>query len=260
MVSLKKGFTLVELLSVIAIIAVLSAILIPSIRGVLVSVKTTQCANNLRQIYAAVMMYAADNNGYYPSGHGNRLPGFGVNKDWQEALMYYVQFSNLVPRSGQTVDNALTEAMQRLHRNDSIFVCPADEDPPQLYTREGEEYNCYSYQGSVDTVVSHYAEARADTTAFFFDRRIDDPRLKGSMMLYADSSKTGRPTRYTNSWTPNRHGGPASPTNNGNETPRGTNNILFYDGHVEERTRDEIPASSSTVEAKRFWAPPHYDN
>jgi prepilin-type N-terminal cleavage/methylation domain-containing protein/prepilin-type processing-associated H-X9-DG protein len=61
-----SAFTLVELLVVIAIIAVLIAILLPSILRAKESANRVKCASNLRQIGLAEQMYAAENKGHYP--------------------------------------------------------------------------------------------------------------------------------------------------------------------------------------------------
>jgi type II secretory pathway pseudopilin PulG len=60
--------TLVELLTVIGIIAVLAAILFPVFSKVKRKARQTQCISNLRQIGAAVQMYNEDYNGIYPYG------------------------------------------------------------------------------------------------------------------------------------------------------------------------------------------------
>jgi prepilin-type processing-associated H-X9-DG protein/prepilin-type N-terminal cleavage/methylation domain-containing protein len=61
-----KCFTLIELLVVIAIIAVLAAMLLPALRGAKESAKSATCVNNLRQVYAAFALYAADNTQRVP--------------------------------------------------------------------------------------------------------------------------------------------------------------------------------------------------
>ena len=91
----RHGFTLVELLVVIGIIALLISILLPSLNAARKQAERVSCAANLRNIGQAYQMYANDHKGKYPpvqvwhwpSGHwGNGI--YGWTKPDGPALVY----------------------------------------------------------------------------------------------------------------------------------------------------------------------------
>jgi prepilin-type processing-associated H-X9-DG protein/prepilin-type N-terminal cleavage/methylation domain-containing protein len=61
-----RGFTLVELLVVVGIIAILIAVISVSSTSVLATARTSKCAGNLHAIGAAFLQFAADNNNCLP--------------------------------------------------------------------------------------------------------------------------------------------------------------------------------------------------
>jgi prepilin-type N-terminal cleavage/methylation domain-containing protein len=66
----QRGFTLVELLVVIGVIAVLIGILLPVLGRAQRQARVTACMSNQRQLALAMIMYCQDNQGYFPGGPG----------------------------------------------------------------------------------------------------------------------------------------------------------------------------------------------
>jgi len=62
----RGGFTLVELLVVLAVIALLAALLLPALFRAKESARTTQCLNQMRQLGMAVRLYADENGDTFP--------------------------------------------------------------------------------------------------------------------------------------------------------------------------------------------------
>lgn len=76
------AFTLVELLTVVAVVAVLSALLLPTLGRVQRSARQIQCTSNLRQLILAGQMYWDDHSGHSfrwrgPSTNGGQVYWFG---------------------------------------------------------------------------------------------------------------------------------------------------------------------------------------
>ena len=86
----RKSFTLIELLVVIAIIAILAAILLPSLTRARSTSKRSSCISNLKQIAAGSHMYSSDHNDYlvFASG-GTAATRIYESEVWYQQLDVY---------------------------------------------------------------------------------------------------------------------------------------------------------------------------
>ncbi|MCU0793260.1 MAG: prepilin-type N-terminal cleavage/methylation domain-containing protein [Opitutaceae bacterium] len=85
----RSAFTLIELLTVVAIIGILAAILFPVAARVRATGQTTRCLSNLRQFGAAIHLYAGENQGRLPSSSHQRAPD-GSSLSWTHTLTAYL--------------------------------------------------------------------------------------------------------------------------------------------------------------------------
>ena len=92
----KTGFTLIELLVVIAIIAILASMLLPALGKAKSRALTTQCANQLRQLGVAMLMYGDDANNVLPAAHGSVTWTNSNPKPWLRPLADYYQTTNIL--------------------------------------------------------------------------------------------------------------------------------------------------------------------
>ena len=154
-----RGFTLVELLVVIGIIALLISILLPSLQAARRAAQNVQCTSNLRQIASAAMLHAHDRKGYMPpasdhwmvvNAHDRDKTKFqyrddGWLKDWASALLPYL--------GKRGVDNFQDAPKEQA----KIFQCPSDtwlDEPSEpgyrLWNNVTHRYNPISYGVNAD--------------------------------------------------------------------------------------------------------------
>src|SRR4051794_32628048 len=91
--SRRRGFTLIEVLIVVLIIAVLASILIPAVANARRVAKSTNCLSNLRQVGMGFVMYARDNQGMFPIAvhrtDSSRVPT-KTERRWYDQMGPYV--------------------------------------------------------------------------------------------------------------------------------------------------------------------------
>ncbi|MGO8927380.1 MAG: prepilin-type N-terminal cleavage/methylation domain-containing protein [Limisphaerales bacterium] len=126
----RDGFTLLELLVVIAIIAILAALLLPALSSAQGRGKRAVCQSDLKQINLGVHLYAADNHDTAPRA------GQGTYASYKELIEDYVGLHG--PSSP----------------HDKIFACPADTffyiDGSTAYRPTGRHKEAYWHYSSYD--------------------------------------------------------------------------------------------------------------
>lgn len=211
---LRRGFTLVELLVVIGIIAVLAVVGFTAGAKILIASKQAACLANMRSIGAALTLYANDHGGMYPeTTHTAEL-----DASW----IYLLE--------------------EDLGGFDKARVCPADPKREQRLKARGTSYilNSYIFVPETDPFGEPVGPALNKVSA------IPEPERTMLAFICSDTTGTGPGNDHTHSnqwdnWSslcadiaPDRFGGGAE------DHSQGSSNYLFADGHVESISATEV--------------------
>jgi len=268
-----KGFTLVELLVVIGIIALLISILLPSLNRARETANRVKCASNLRQIGQAILLYANENKGAYPRTYYQATAGTIVT--WGSTPN---NTSNDPFQTGGPTMNDVSAAFFLLLRTQEItsevFTCPSSNGEKWDYSggsntalnfnnwitpadAQGKKLN-YSYQNPFPdtTAVSAGFKLNTSITAEFAVASDMNPGM-------ASATNSNVMAVQSTDSTANMKKG------NSNNHDQDGQNVLYGDGHVEfqqnpfcgvardmifGRKQNSTAFSSSTVQGSPFNA------
>lgn len=137
----QAGFTLLELLVVIGVIAILASLLVPATSGVKGRAQAVNCQNSLKQLQLGWNLYAGDNHGEMVPNEEGRPFGF-----W-EGVRYSWVLGN-AQRDGSS-DNIQRGRLFDQIGDAGIYRCPAD--PSTVIDQPGQRrYRSYSLNGELN--------------------------------------------------------------------------------------------------------------
>lgn len=174
-----RGFTLVELLVVIAVIGILIALLLPAVQAAREAARRTECVNHLKQLAMAGQNHH-DIYGYYPSGgwgydwtgDGNRGAGKLQPGGWTFSVLPFVEQQPLFQTGLGTKGNArLVSNAATAETALAVLYCPSRRAAIPYPHTGGNNHNSTSMSGK--------SCGKTDYAANSGDRRNNDEKGAG---------------------------------------------------------------------------------
>jgi prepilin-type N-terminal cleavage/methylation domain-containing protein/prepilin-type processing-associated H-X9-DG protein len=226
------GFSLLEVLVVVAVIGLLLSVLLPALRMAKVTAQRVGCSHNLKQIGLGLDMYVGDNDHVYPcaSDPVHRDPAYWLwmGRGWRGWIKPYV--------------GGGTETSSPL-----ALLCPEDRNNPSMYESTSYAYSM-SFYHSPDQIntVTDSSQTLGDKVPTYLQacvrQRVDSVAMPSAKILVGEWASSHARVDVEKGWW----------------NWQGARNFLFPDGHVNflkarqiNAARDGLPDANVTIDGIR---------
>lgn len=224
-----RGFTLVELLVVIGIIALLISILLPALNKARESAKAVQCASNMRQVGLAFIMYAGEYKGWLPPAMSSAYRDNGLMPNGTDATTWVDLLINtklLVVKEGKYT-NSGNPWIDKY--NIQVLQCPNQDASPWVSSAANDYLTVWSY--TVPYYIFGVDNVNGTQAGQYRPHKLTDLKMSSQTMLLVES-QVGSPYAFPIVFDPQ---GLAPEGNYGWDVRHNDNkssNFLMADGHV----------------------------